>query len=37
MKGIVWGLTAQDAIMKLKEIEEYYRHYTDISVCRQTK
>jgi hypothetical protein len=37
MKGIVWGLTIQDAIMKLKEIEEEYRLHTNVIACRQTK
>lgn len=37
MRGIVWGLTSKDAIIKLKAIEEDYRPYTDVVTCRKTK
>ena len=37
MKGIVWGLTFEDAKFKLKKIEEAYQPYTDIINKRESK
>ena len=37
MRGIVWGLTTEDAKFKLKKIEEAYRPYIDIMNKRETK
>ena len=36
MKGIVWGLTFNDAKIKLLDIEERYRPYTNIVTKRNT-
>lgn len=37
MRGIVWGLTFNDAKIKLLDIEEKYRPYTDIAAKYNSK